>query len=194
MQDAVYDRTKGRKGRWWVVFPLAVLLAFPGCKQKMAAPEILLNLATRFQPVTPPSSGGLETLEVIRKGRRRKALILVAPAKVRALLPGKPGKTNLICIAAPVFDVGDGIQMELSIVRAGGRFPVGNRFFDAGRRAEDRNWVVAAFPIESQVGDELEIEVLGGPQGDLTADWLALGSVFTIDNRLSDERLLEIAD
>jgi hypothetical protein len=116
-------------------------------------------------------------LDVIRKGERKDAINLVAPAAIRASLQGATGKWILKFWAAPVFDVGDGIQMNIFVLRAGNRVPAGSRYFDPGRRAEDRNWIPIAIPLEAQPGDQMEIEVSAGPQGDFTADWLALSSL-----------------
>jgi hypothetical protein len=79
--------------------------------------------------------------------------------------------------ATPVFNIGDGIQLDLFLSRYGERHRVGERYFDSGRKAEDRDWVAIAFPLDLRENDQLEISISGGPQGDLVADWLALSSL-----------------
>jgi hypothetical protein len=79
--------------------------------------------------------------------------------------------------ATPVFNVGDGLQMDLFLRRAGARHLMGSRYFDAGRKIEDRDWIPIAFPLDLGQDDQLEINVSAGPQGNLVADWLALSSL-----------------
>ena len=152
-------------------------LGLPGCGKKTAGLDPAVDLSGRFSLV---DSGSLKNFEkqkeVVRKGQRRESLVLVAPAVIRAAVDGISGRATLQCLAAPVFDVGDGIQMNVFVKRAGIRVPVGGRYFDPGRKAEDRNWISIAIPLEIQSGDQLEIEASAGPQGDSTADWLALSS------------------
>ena len=62
---------------------------------------------------------------------------------------------------------------------AAGERMVYTRYFDAGRRAEDREWIPLSIPLDVRDGSgtELIIRLSAGPQGDLVADWLALTSV-----------------
>jgi hypothetical protein len=116
-------------------------------------------------------------LSVIRRGLRKDSLALVAPVSVRSSLHGASGRRILKGWATPVFNIGDGIQMDLFINRAGQRRLIGSRYFDAGRMLEDRSWVPISFPVEIEENDQLEIAVSAGPQGDLVADWLALSGL-----------------
>ncbi|MDM7994135.1 MAG: hypothetical protein QUT30_00460 [Acidobacteriota bacterium] len=116
-------------------------------------------------------------LAVVRKGLRKDTLTLVAPVSVQAVLPDASGKMMLEGLATPVFNIGDGIEMNLFLIRSGARRPIGRRYFDSGRRAEDRAWIPIAFPVDLHAGDTLEIDVSAGPQGDLVADWLALSEL-----------------
>jgi hypothetical protein len=157
---------------------LAVWFGSMGCGRSPAVNESAIDLGERFSLIESGGSKALDRhVEVIRKGRRHEAFILVAPAVIRASLQGALKEMTLNCLAAPVFDVGDGIQMSVFLERAGTRIPVGNRYFDPGRKAEDRDWIPTAIPISISRGDQLEIEVSAGPQGDLVADWLALSSI-----------------
>lgn len=124
-------------------------------------------------------------LSVMRNGRRLDATVLVAPARARVGLSDFSGKYTLKLWAAPVFNVGDGMQMDLALVVSGARRPLFSRYLDAGRRAEDRAWIPIEVPLDlPRAGDVyLEVQVSGGPQGDLVADWLALGEVRLVRER-----------
>ena len=116
-------------------------------------------------------------LPVTRRGERREALVLIAPVTVRAELKGLSGDMILAGFATPVFNVGDGIRMEIFLLRDGMRLKVGERHFDAARRAEDRLWIPIEFALNLTGDNDLEIEISAGPQGDLVADWLAFNSL-----------------
>jgi hypothetical protein len=170
--------TRFFKRRSAVVALLVACLGFIGCGKKTIENEPAIDLGERF---SLSEAGVPKTLdrhvEVIREGREREAFILVAPSVVRASLQGAAKEMTLKCLVAPVYDVGDGIQMNVFLERGGTRIPVGSRYFDPGRKAQDRNWISIAMPLSIRPGDQLEIEVSGGPQGDLVADWLAFSSV-----------------
>jgi hypothetical protein len=104
-------------------------------------------------------------------------MVLAAPVAISASLQGVSGKMKLVGLAAQVFNIGDGIQMEVVLVRAGMRQPLGSRYFDAARKAEDRDWIPIAMPLDLSEHDNLEIRISAGPRGDLVADWLALSSL-----------------
>ena len=163
--------------RVWLLAALLLAASFglPGCSKKVADPDLTIDLSGRFSAVDRGSSKNFEKQkDVVRKGHRRESLVLIAPAVIRASLSGISGRTTLQYLAAPVFDVGDGFLMTVFLRRAGARHRIGDRYFDPGRKVEDRDWIPIAIPLEVQQGDQLEIEASGGPQGDLTADWLAL--------------------
>ncbi len=159
----------------------AASLIFAGCSKPgdRESESAAVNLKERFVATTPVPRDMLSNrdLEVTRRGVRRKSLILIAPVSVRASLGGVKGKATLKGWAAPVFNVGDGIRMDVFIHRAETLHPIGARYFDAGREAEDRDWIPIEYDLDLKEGDRIEIKVSGGPQGDLTADWLALGSL-----------------
>jgi hypothetical protein len=138
-----------------------------------------MDLTDRFLPIPGdnPDTHIDRNLPVIRNGISREALVLIAPVSVRASLGGISGRRVLKGFATPVFNIGDGIQMNLYLLQSGKRRLVGERFFDPGRRAEDRNWIPLSFPLEPDKDDLLEIKISAGPQGDLVADWLALSSL-----------------
>jgi hypothetical protein len=138
-----------------------------------------VDLTDRLLPLNSVPSSDVHVkrrLRVTRKGQGKDALVLIAPSSMVASLQGISGAMVLEGSAAPVFNVGDGIQMNLFLKRAGTRHAVGSRYFDPGRKAEDRDWIPIAVPLDLIVKDQLEIEISGGPQGDLVADWLALSS------------------
>jgi hypothetical protein len=137
-----------------------------------------VDLMHRLIPNPGSNSANVErNLTVTRKGLQREALVLIAPVSVRASLKDVSGQRILEGWAAPVFNVGDGLQMEVFIRRDGERRRVGGRYFDAGRKFEDRDWIPIAFPLNLGQDDQLEIDIGSGPQQDTSADWLALSSL-----------------
>jgi hypothetical protein len=162
-------------------------LVFSGCAktaevQQRAAEGT--DLIDRLSPVAPDANIS-RNASVVRNGLHKDALILVAPVSVRASLRGSSGRMMLVGLATPMFNIGDGIQMDLYLSGAGERRLIGNRYFDAGRRAEDRNWIPIAFPVDLGQEDQLEIKISAGPQGDLVADWLALSSLRLMQRKVA---------
>jgi hypothetical protein len=145
--------------------------------QQQDAP--VLSLMDRLAPAdsNQPDEHFKQDQLVTRRGLRRKALVLVAPVRLHASLQGISGKATLKGWAAPVFNIGDGFQMNLFLSSGGVRYRVGSRYFDSGRRAEDRDWIPVEVSLEIGENDWLEIEISAGPQGDLVADWLALSEL-----------------
>jgi hypothetical protein len=166
----------------FLFFAFAAPFFFSGCS-RTAEPKPqavgILDLTDRFLPVNPVAQDPHlnRDLSVTRKGVQKDALVLTAPVSVRASLKGASGKFTLEGLATPVFNIGDGIQMDLYLSRAGKRKFIGKRYFDSGRNAEDRDWIPIAFPLDLGEDDQLEIDISAGPQGDLVADWLALSSL-----------------
>ena len=159
---------------------IATSLVWSGCAETETVPERTdISLADRLMPADACAgdSNVHRNLAVIRHGVRKETLTLVAPVSVLASLPGVSGNLTLEGLATPVFNIGDGVEMNLFLVRGGKRNLIGRRFFDSGRRAEDRAWIPIAFPLDLHAGDQLEIDVCAGPQGDLVADWLALSEL-----------------
>lgn len=158
------------------------------CLQKSvetAGSETGIDMIKRFYVAGDGSDGAGKDdslkrhFPVTRRGRQLSATVLVAPVTVRAGLDGLEGRFKLHMLVSPVFNVGDGFKMEVFIGNADARTPVGSRYLDAGRDAGDRDWVALEFSIDSAgaPGSFLEIRISGGPQGDLDADWAALGDV-----------------
>jgi len=114
----------------------------------------------------------------VRRGRRMDSMLLVAPVAIGASLAGLSGDFTFECLAAPVYNIGDGMRMELVLAAAGSERTLYSRYFDAGRRAGDRDWIPLAAPVNLRDSGEPEllIRLSGGRQGDLVADWLALAS------------------
>ncbi len=48
-------------------------------------------------------------------------------------------------LATPVFNIGDGIQMDVFLVNGSNRNRICSRYFDAGRNAADRQWIAMEF-------------------------------------------------
>jgi hypothetical protein len=160
---------------------LGVVACPDPARSRPGDPDVLLDLSWGFSPVTPVdgrSAGGSGFLRqpVTRKGRREEALVLVAPISVRATISGIAGAVNFEALAAPVFNVGDGIKLEIFLSDASGEKRVYEGHFDAGRRDSDRNWTALKIPFDLGAGGswQLEMRVSGGSRGDLASDWLAL--------------------
>ena len=146
-----------------------------------------VDLALRLQ--AEGKGGALRRhVDVTRRGRRADAAVLIAPVSVRASLAGLSGRYILRISAAPVFNVGDGMQMDLAISDSRGRRDMVSRYFDAGRKAADRAWIPIEVPLALSGGGDvyLDINVSGGPQGDLVADWLAFAEIVMV--RAKDKR------
>jgi hypothetical protein len=180
----VYPRSRGSAVLFCVGIVFAASLAFilNGCAGSAGVEtkkEKVVDLKSKLFAVSPVPQDmrGNQSLQIVRHGLRKESLILVAPVSVRASLSGIAGKATLKGRATPVFNVGDGIQMSFFINRAATLHPVGTRYFDAGRNAEDRNWIPIEYALDLREGDMIEIEISSGPQGDYTADWIALSSL-----------------
>jgi hypothetical protein len=156
-----------------------------GTQQKPPA-NADVDLAERFSVLSPRAeSGGRDFdahFEVTRKGRHRDSMVLTAPVTIHASLAGFSGFMVLKALATPVFNVGDGIEMNIILRSEGTGKLIYTRYFDAGRRAEDRDWISLSIPLELGNAQDpwLEIRVSGGPQGDYVADWLALSAVHIV--------------
>ncbi len=152
----------------------------------------LPDLSDRF--VADTIAGGNRTVgggsftrhfRVVRNGVAHDAMVLEAPVTIRLALAAPAPGAVLECTSTPVFNIGDGMQLDVLLGEGGRRRVIFSRYYDAGRRLEDRAWIPLSIPLELQAspGDaELEIRVSGGPQGDLVADWLALSMVRIVQN------------
>jgi hypothetical protein len=138
------------------------------------------DLTDRFSVISPQTSPASREFYahffVSRKGSRKDSMVLTAPTAVHASLAGFAGQVKLMGLATPVFNVGDGIQLDILLKENGTTQLIYNRYFDAAHLAEDRDWIPFSVPMELKSGTDnwLEIQISGGPQGDNTADWLAL--------------------
>jgi len=141
------------------------------------------DLTERFSLVAPRTDSDAREFYahfyVTRKGIRKDSIVLTAPTAIHASLAGFNGSVELRCLATAVFNVGDGTQLDIFLREDGTKKLIYNRYFDAGRLAEDRDWISISVPFELKDSTEnwLEVQVTGGPQGDLTADWLALNAM-----------------
>jgi len=171
-----------------LLFVTLVLFLACGCTSDSPVQEkehsSSLDLTSRFSaPGARLKGSGPASFDphypVVRKGQRRDTLLLIAPVTARAEVSGIGGSCSLEALCTQVFNTGDGIQMDIYLTERGERRKVYSRYFDAGRRAEDRDWVPISVPLVlGKAQDSLvEIEASAGPQGDLTSDWLALSSV-----------------
>ncbi len=158
---------------------LAGVLFVSGCSspersaQKNMAESFVLTGVTQRQEDSP-----IRQMEVQRRGIRKAASVLIAPASVKASLAGYRGARNISLLMAPVFNIGDGIQMQMWLQDGGEPRLVCSRYIDPGRRYEDRAWIPVSVPVDiSSDRPEIEIRISGGPRGDLTGDWLAFADM-----------------
>jgi len=144
-----------------------------------------LDLTGRFEMVTgdrnksPDGKSFTRHYSVVRKGQRRDAMVLVAPVAIRASLGGISGRICLKGLAAPVFNIGDGVQMDICLIGPEPARKVFSRYFDPGRVEHDRAWIPFEIPLDLDGAEsrQLEIRAAGGPHGDHVADWLAVSSL-----------------
>jgi hypothetical protein len=185
--NALLSESPRNSGLALLFIVIGALLVFGGCARTTEIQQTAaegMDLIDRLSPVALDTNIS-RNASVVRNGLHKDALILVAPVSVRASLRGSSGRMMLVGLATPMFNVGDGIQMDLYLSGAGERRLIGNRYFDSGRRAEDRNWIPIAFPVDLGQEDQLEIKISAGPQGDLVADWLALSSLRLMQKKVA---------
>jgi hypothetical protein len=134
---------------------------------------LLVNdrIAVVGQPEFPP-----RFLPVTRRGKRRDALVVIAPSTVKIALRGISGAVSLRGWIAPVFNVGDGVRLEVKLTDSRDPQTLHSRRVDPARSAADRDWIPLNLDLSLDRGGvcDLEITVSAGPQGDLVGDWLAL--------------------
>jgi len=152
--------------------------AQPGLPPRQAGVDLLDRLGTvRAGTTVARESQSVRRHEwVERRGRRLATTTLLAPVIVQADLAGLSGRFTLKLLASPLFNVGDGLRLDVLVSGDGDAQLVCSRYFDAGRLASDRDWVPLEVPLNlsGAADSHLEIRVSAGPQGDLDADWLAL--------------------
>ena len=141
------------------------------------------SFAANIVPGGRRSEGGgsfTPHFKVARNGITRDAMILEAPVTIRTSLRVTGDDAKLECLSTPVFNIGDGMQLEMALTNHDRRRVIFSRYYDPGRKLEDRAWIPLSIPLgfDSASGEtQLEIRVSGGPQGDLVADWLSLSMV-----------------
>ncbi len=180
----------------YVALVAAFLLFSMGCTSEPVTgenPGTVLDLRELFSANTV--AGGRKTegggslmahFRVVRNGSARDAMVLEAPVTICAPLARAAPGAILECQSTPVFNVGDGMQMDMFLIDGAQRRAIYSRYYDAGRRLEDRAWIPLSIPLGLEASSreaQLEIRVSGGPQGDLVADWLALSDVRIIQGQ-----------
>lgn len=170
----------GRVAGAWLAVALAVhiMLLATGCSRPPSpSPAGLLEQFALASQVAERSSLKYPFV-VYRAGLKKNAMVLVAPIKVKAPLEGLQGRIELQLLVVPVFNVGDGIQMDIWLHDQGSSVKVCSRYFDPGRRFEDRRWLPLTVPMDVRRKDaQFEIDISGGPEGSLTGDWLAFADM-----------------
>lgn len=149
-----------------------------GCSH--ARPPAPAGLLERFAPAMKVTNRSffMNPVVVDRAGSKKRAMVLVAPAAASAPLEGPVGRIRLQLEIVPVFNVGDGILMEIWLRDSEPPVRVCSRYFNPGRRFEDRRWTPVTVDMNVHRGDaQLEIRVSAGPGGNLTGDWLAFADL-----------------
>jgi hypothetical protein len=162
---------------------LMLVLWQGGCVREPAARGDAVDLTGLFQleggiPEEAAENSFRRDVPVERAGEMKISLVLIAPATVRAQLPAMAGAIRLQAMTAPVFNIGDGFELEVALRRLGAREVLYSRYYDPARVASDRNWAPLAVDFRADGGEDLALEMnlSGGPQGDLITDWLAVAS------------------
>jgi hypothetical protein len=152
-------------------------LGFCGCAMTEGSRTALAD-RFRVESAAPPEAFAAHQ-EVTRSGHRKDAMRLIAPLRIRLSLGEMPQTFKLTMQVTPVFNIGDGMQLDFLVGKSGESHPVAGRYFDAARIAADRAWVPMEVTVDSggEAGAYLEIRLSGGPQGDLVADWLAIADL-----------------
>ncbi len=117
--------------------------------------------------------------EASRNGLRRDSMLLVAPVAIQAPMPEVSGRASLEGFVAPVYNIGDGILLEMTVRNSDVGNVVYSRYIDPGRCASDRAWNEFSIPLDPGNGKAryLELRVTAGPQGNLLADWLVVSGL-----------------
>ncbi|MBM3789690.1 MAG: hypothetical protein FJW35_04975 [Acidobacteria bacterium] len=121
-------------------------------------------------------------MRVARRGTVRPSLVLAAPAQIALQWKGAAGRLRVRCWAAPVFNIGDGCLLSVTWVGDDRTLSAFSRYFDAARNEADREWSRLDFLVEmgGRPDGELVFELTGGPEGDLTADWMAFADLTVV--------------
>jgi hypothetical protein len=123
--------------------------------------------------VSAPSS--VRDFPLVRAGERHAGVALIAPARLSVPVGASRGAFDFHCLAAPVYNVGDGTKLEIYREGREGRRKLFERYFDAARRSEDRRWTTISVPLDvGDAGVQIVLVVSGGARGDMVADWLAI--------------------
>jgi hypothetical protein len=139
---------------------------------------LIFSQEMQFQRISGAPESFEAHFDVVRRGIRRDAVRLIAPVAVRAPVEKGLDGMSLEFFAAPVFNVGDGMKLEIFMASDQGEELLYSRYFDAGRKAGDRDWAHIEIPLPARPAARwLLLRVSGGPQGDLDADWLAVSSL-----------------
>ena len=151
-----------------------------GTRGTLAQDGGIVYLRDRLSVVTPETGGSFSPhFAASRNGVGRDSILLIPPTKVRASLQGITGPVMLEGIVTPVYNIGDGMQLDIVLIDGGTRRGVYSRYYDPGRKAEDRNWIPLYIPLDLPRGHDIRIELMvtAGMQGDLVADWLAVSEL-----------------
>jgi hypothetical protein len=161
-----------------VTTPRKTRSVFVGILSAFTGVALIFCQDMQFQRVAGAPESFESHFDVVRRGIRRDSMRLIAPVCIRTSLARSSTGMGLEFFAAPVFNVGDGMNLEVLMAGDRGEEVIYSRYFDAGRKAGDREWahIQIALPVRPEAR-WLILRVSGGAQGNLDADWLAISSV-----------------
>jgi hypothetical protein len=170
----------------WMILLIPWLSHVDPARPASADEAKAIDLSGRFEAFPPPPikrngpKASMHRFPVYRSGTTRNAIVLETPARIRASLAGISGSRVLTGSATHLYNIGDGLQLDIVLIRSGVERIVYSRYFDPGRKLEDRSWISFEVPLDLDgAADSLiELRVSAGPQGDLTADWLGIGPLW----------------
>jgi len=121
---------------------------------------------------SPP--GSIRDFTMVRAGERRRGVALIAPVKLSVPVNETHGLFEFRCFAAAVYNVGDGVTLEILWEDSSGARRLIERRFDAARRREDRRWAEISVPLKIEGRGHIVFAASAGASGDLVADWVTV--------------------
>lgn len=162
----------GRLGHFFLVLSVGGLVACAPGRVRQVQPVRGDLSSALAHAASPPGSIGDFTM--VRAGERRNGVALIAPVRISVPVNSTRGSFEFKCFAAPVYNIGDGVTLEILWEDRSGARSLLRRRFDAARRSEDRRWAEISVPVRIEEGGRIVFAASAGPGGDLVADWVAV--------------------
>jgi hypothetical protein len=112
-------------------------------------------------------------------GEKRRAMIVVAPAKIVFDVGQVKGQSKLKFSVGMNATMGDGAEGIITVEAGGQTEIVYRRLLDPADRPNDRRWFDESVDLSKFSGKSIKItfETGPGPKGDATADWFAWANI-----------------